>query len=49
MVVGWPFHYWLGAQGALLVFVMIVALYAWLMNRVPSENRDTQDGGDHGL
>ncbi len=48
MVAGWPFHYWMGAQGALVTFVVIVALYAWLMNRIPSENRDVQDG-DHGL
>ncbi len=49
MVAGWPFHYWMGAQGALLVFVLIVALYAWLMNRVPSENRDTQEVRESGL
>lgn len=29
---GWPFSYWLGAQGALVVFVVIVAVYARLMN-----------------
>lgn len=48
VVAGWPFHYWLGAQGAVLVFIVIVALYAWVMNRIPSENRDVHDE-DHGL
>lgn len=30
---GRPFHFWMAAQGALLVFLLIVAIYAWLMNR----------------
>jgi putative solute:sodium symporter small subunit len=30
---GRPFHFWMAAQGALLVFLLIVAVYAWLMNR----------------
>ncbi len=30
---GWPFHHWVAAQGALLVFLIIVAIYAGLMNR----------------
>ena len=33
-VAGWPFSYWLAAQGAVLVFMGIVVLYAWWMNRV---------------
>lgn len=28
---GWPFGFWLAAQGALLVFLAIVAVYAWRM------------------
>ena len=31
---GWPFSFWVGAQGALLVFLLIVGVYAWLMNRL---------------
>jgi putative solute:sodium symporter small subunit len=31
---GWPFSYWVAAQGALLTYVAIVALYARLMNRL---------------
>ena len=33
LVAGWPFHYWLAAQGALLAFVAIVVVYAVVANR----------------
>ena len=29
---GWPLHFWLSAQGSLLVFLAIVTVYAWLVN-----------------
>ena len=29
----WPFSFWLAAQGLLLVFVLIVFVYAWAANR----------------
>jgi putative solute:sodium symporter small subunit len=45
VIVGWPLNYWLGAQGALLVFIAVVGVYAWVMNRIPSENLDVAD--DH--
>lgn len=31
---GWPFGFWLAAQGALLVFLAIVVVYAWRMRRI---------------
>ncbi len=31
---GWPFSFWVGAQGALVVYVLIVGFYAWYMNRL---------------
>lgn len=34
MVAGWPVGYWVAAQGAVLVFIAIVAVYAWSMNRL---------------
>jgi putative solute:sodium symporter small subunit len=34
---GWPFSFWMGAQGALLVYCLIIAFYAWYMNRLDSE------------
>jgi putative solute:sodium symporter small subunit len=35
---GWPFSFWVGAQGALLVYVLIVAYYAWRMHRLDVEH-----------
>ena len=34
VVAGWPFGYWLAAQGAVLVFLAIVVIHAWAMNRL---------------
>lgn len=34
---GWPFSFWVGAQGALIVYVLMAALYAWRMNRADDE------------
>jgi len=31
---GWPFSFWWAAQGALLVFLALVALFAWVMGRL---------------
>ena len=28
---GWPFSFWMGAQGALVVYCVIVWIYAWYM------------------
>jgi putative solute:sodium symporter small subunit len=36
IVVGWPFSFWLAAQGALLIYLMLVVIYAWAMNRLES-------------
>ena len=30
---GWPLHFWLVSQGSILVFLAVVILYAWLVNR----------------
>ncbi|WP_423196152.1 MULTISPECIES: DUF4212 domain-containing protein [unclassified Cupriavidus] len=42
---GWPFSFWVGAQGALIVYVLMAALYAWHMNRVhvPGPQDDATD------
>ena len=34
---GWPFSFWVGAQGALLVYGLIIGFYAWYMNRLDIE------------
>jgi cation/acetate symporter len=33
VVAGWPFSFWFGSQGALIVFTVITVLYAWVANR----------------
>ncbi|MFN9470958.1 DUF4212 domain-containing protein [Acidovorax sp.] len=40
MAGGWPLGYWIEAQGAVLVFIAIVVVYAWAMNRF--ERQDEQ-------
>jgi putative solute:sodium symporter small subunit len=40
MVAGWPFNYWMAAQGAVLVFIVILAFYAWAMNRMADSDTD---------
>ncbi|MBD3892970.1 DUF4212 domain-containing protein [Hydrogenophaga sp.] len=35
---GWPFSFWMGAQGALLVYGLIIGFYAWYMNRLDVEH-----------
>lgn len=34
---GWPFSFWVGAQGALIVYVVIIWFYARYMNRLDQE------------
>jgi putative solute:sodium symporter small subunit len=34
---GWPFYFWVGAQGALVVYVLIIGFYAWYMNKLDRE------------
>jgi cation/acetate symporter len=33
VVAGWPVNFWFAAQGSVLVFIAIIALFAWRMNR----------------
>jgi len=30
---GWPVSYWFAAQGSVLIFILVVALFAWIANR----------------
>lgn len=34
---GWPFSFWVGAQGALVVYVLIIWFYARYMNNLDKE------------
>ena len=40
---GWPFSFWVGAQGALIVYVAIIGFYAWYMNRLDIEHGVEED------
>ena len=35
---GWPFSFWVAAQGALIVYVVIIWFYARYMNRLDQEH-----------
>ena len=35
---GWPFSFWVAAQGALIVYVVIIWYYARTMNRLDVEH-----------
>ena len=40
VVADWPLGYWVAAQGAVVVFIAIVVVYGWAMNRL--ERLDAQ-------
>jgi putative solute:sodium symporter small subunit len=35
---GWPFSFWVGAQGALVVYVLLIGYYARTMNKLDQEH-----------
>ncbi len=35
---GWPFSFWMGAQGALVIYVLIIGYYAYYMNKLDIEH-----------
>ena len=35
---GWPFSFWVAAQGALIVYVLIIWYYARYMNKLDQEH-----------
>jgi putative solute:sodium symporter small subunit len=35
---GWPFSFWVGAQGALVIYVLIIWYYERTMNRLDQEH-----------
>lgn len=40
---GWPFSFWVAAQGALIAYIAIIGFYAWYMNRLDRRAGDSQD------
>ena len=43
MVAGWPLVYWVASQGAVLVFMAIVVVYCWAMNRFERQDAAQAD------
>ena len=35
---GWPFSFWMGAQGSLIIYVAIIWFYARYMNKLDIEH-----------
>jgi len=47
IVVGWwPLGYWVAAQGGVLVFIAIVVVYGWAMNRFERQDAQHGEGGE---
>lgn len=44
VVMGWPVHFWMAAQGAVLVFIVIVVVYASVMSRLEAQEEKQRDG-----
>lgn len=42
---GWTFSFWVGAQGSLVVYCLIIWFYAWYMGRLDVAHR-MQEGDD---
>lgn len=37
VMAGWPFNFWYASQGAVILFIVIVAFYAWRRNKTSQE------------
>lgn len=35
---GWPFSFWVGAQGSLVVYIIIIGYYSHYMNKLDQEH-----------
>ena len=40
---GWPFSFWMGAQGSLIVYFVIIWYYARYMNKLDVEHGVSED------
>ena len=41
---GFPFAFYMGAQGALAIYVLLIVFYAWYMNRLDREFGVSEEG-----
>jgi len=44
LVLGWPLSFWVAAQGALLVYMTLVVVFAHRMGRIDEERDDAPPG-----
>jgi putative solute:sodium symporter small subunit len=35
---GWPFSFWMGAQGSLVIYLVIIGYYSYYMNKLDQEH-----------
>lgn len=43
---GWPFSFWMAAQGALIIYGFIIGFYAWYMGRLDiAHGAEEEEGG----
>ena len=40
---GWPFSFWMGAQGALVIYILIIGFYARYMGKLDIEYGDEEE------
>ena len=40
---GWPFSFWMGSQGSLVVYCLIIGFYARYMNKLDEEAGVSED------
>lgn len=40
---GWPFSFWVGAQGAPIAYLLIIGHYAWRMHRLDLEHQAAEE------
>ncbi|MEJ6005525.1 DUF4212 domain-containing protein [Paucibacter sp. AS339] len=45
---GWPFSFWLAAQGALLVYCLIIAYHAYAMRKLDAAYSQANDSAREG-
>ena len=43
---GWPFHFWLAAQGSVLLFLALIVVHATLVNRWEAQAAACEDRPD---
>lgn len=44
--IGWPFSFWMAAYGAPLLYLVLIAIYARIMNRADEQAQRDKEQGD---